>query len=319
MVGEFEFIDNLRSKYGLKMIGDDCAVLPKDARTDLLLTADMLVENVDFRLEWIPPELLGHKALAISLSDIAAMGGQPVWAMLSIGIPKSLWKGDFADRFYEGWFKLAKEIRVDLVGGDVSRSPDRLVIDSIVGGEIGKGTAILRSSAKIGDLIVVTGDLGGAAAGLQLLQTARFDETKGDDWQKILSLKHLKPTPQLATATYLHSNDLATSMIDISDGLSSDLGHICKGSSVGATIYAESIPLNPYLTHIAPSMDHQLDLALNGGEDFELLFTADPKKISQLDDREFSVIGEVTETIGIIKLMRAGNASVLAPKGYRHF
>ena len=142
MVSEFQFIENIKSRYSLDKIGDDCAVLPKDADTDLLLTADMLVEDIDFRLDWTTPEFLGHKALAVSLSDIAAMGGTPRWAMLSIAIAENLWKTDFLERFYAGWHMLADEFDVELVGGDVSRSPDKLVIDSIVGGEVTRGTGI---------------------------------------------------------------------------------------------------------------------------------------------------------------------------------
>src|SRR5437667_3428878 len=155
MVSEFEFIDEIRSKYSLDKIGDDCAVLPNDAETDLLLTADMLIEDIDFRLEWTTPEFLAHKALSVSLSDIAAMGGKPVWTILSLGVPESIWNTDFIDKFYEGWFGLANEIGVELVGGDISRSPVGLVIDSIAGGTVAKGKAIMRSGAQPGDAIYV--------------------------------------------------------------------------------------------------------------------------------------------------------------------
>src|SRR5207247_10573883 len=139
---------------------------------DLLVTADMLVEEIDFRLELTRPEALGHKALAVSLSDIAAMGGRPVWSMLTIGIPERLWKTDFVKGFYEGWNSLAAKFDVELIGGDISRSPDKFVVDSIVGGETPKGSAVLRSGAKAGDGIFVSGKLGGAAGGLILLEKA---------------------------------------------------------------------------------------------------------------------------------------------------
>src|SRR5688500_12282850 len=125
MVNEFEFIQNIKSKFRLKHVGDDCAVLPKDDSIDSLLTADLLIEDIDFRLEWTTPEFLGHKALAVSLSDIAAMGGSPKWSMLSLGVSEKLWKSDFLDRFYNGWFELAAQYDVELVGGDISRSPDK--------------------------------------------------------------------------------------------------------------------------------------------------------------------------------------------------
>jgi thiamine-monophosphate kinase len=178
-MNEFEFIEKLKNKFptfrnpqssSLVGIGDDCAVLPKDSKTDLVITADLLVEDIDFRLSWSKPEFIGHKALAVSLSDVAAMGAKPAWAMLSIGVPASIWKTDFVEKFYDGWFRLAEKFQVELIGGDVSKTPDKIVIDSIVAGGVKKNKAILRSGAKVGDLIFVTGNLGGAAAGLKLLE-----------------------------------------------------------------------------------------------------------------------------------------------------
>ena len=132
MKGEFDFIHSLKLKYRLGHIGDDCAVLPNNDQTDLVITSDMLVEDIDFRLDWTTPEFLGHKALAVSLSDIAAMGATPKWAMLSIGIPETLWKTDFLDRFYTGLHDLASQHGVEIIGGDISRVPDKLVVDSTV-------------------------------------------------------------------------------------------------------------------------------------------------------------------------------------------
>lgn len=318
MVSEFEFIDRIKSKYALHRIGDDCAVLPKDAETDLLITADMLVEDIDFRLDWTTPEFLGHKALAVSLSDIAAMGGMPIWAMLTIGIPEDLWKTDFIDRFYSGWFALAAEFDVELVGGDVSKVPDKFVIDSIVGGECPKGKAILRSTAKPGDTICVTGTLGGAAGGLRLLEKGvRFDDSLPVK-QRDLVLKQLQPLPPLSIANSLSILDIVTSMIDVSDGLSSDLGHICSASGVGASIYQNSLPIEPTLAANFPS-EECLNLTINGGEDLGLLFTASKKHISLLTPLPVRCIGEITANVGIIELIQEGKTTTLAPKGYRHF
>src|SRR5262249_33585904 len=150
MISEFKFIQNIKKKYSLDKVGDDCAVLPKDDKTDMVITADMLVEDIDFRLGWVSPGDVGHKSLAVSLSDIAAMGGIPKWAMLSIAVPTDQWESSFLDRFYEGWHGLAKRFSIVLIGGDISRSPDKIVIDSIVGGEVPRGKAILRSGAKPG-------------------------------------------------------------------------------------------------------------------------------------------------------------------------
>lgn len=327
MVSEFQFIDNIKSKYGLDKIGDDCAVLPKDAETDLLLTADMLVEDIDFRLDWTTPEFLGHKALAVSLSDIAAMGGTPVWSMLSIGVPKKIWKTDFIDRFYAGWHSHAKRSRVELVGGDVSRSPDKLVIDSIVGGEVAKGKAILRSGAIEGDAIIVTDHVGGAAGGLRLLENGRRYGPDLPSWEDVLLSIHLKPWPQTGTGIYLQQQEIVHSMIDVSDGLAADLQHNCRASNVGAKLYADKIPINLNLHNLCNSFDDQLELALNGGEDFQLLFTLPKDKIPELsanmiggnDYGLFSVIGEVTTNVGLIELIDGDKSTILEPKGYRHF
>lgn len=318
MVSEFEFIDRIKSKYDLHRIGDDCAVLPKDAETDLLVTADMLVEDIDFRLDWTTPELLGHKALAVSLSDIAAMGGTPKWAMLTIGIPQHLWNTDFIDRFYAGWFALATEFDVELVGGDLSKVPDKLVIDSIVGGECAKGKAVLRSTAKPGDAIFVTGTLGGAAGGLRLLENGTYFNDSLPLEQRDLILKQLQPRPQLTLSNSLITLGIATSLIDVSDGLSSDVAHICAASGVGASVDQSRLPIEPYLASNFTA-DECLDMAINGGEDLGLLFTVDEKNISLLDSMPVTRIGSITPNAGIIELKFDSKTTILEPKGYRHF
>src|SRR5687768_188077 len=271
MRSEFEFIRNIKEKYGLKRVGDDCAVLPKDSKTDLVVTADMLVEDVDFRLAWTTPELLGHKALAVSLSDIAAMGATPKWALLSIGVPESIWKGDFVDRFYHGWFEIAATHKVELIGGDVSRTPDKVVIDSVAAGEVATGRAVMRSGAKAGDSIFVTGSLGGAAAGLDLLEAGTlYSKVRGKKGR--LLERQLRPTPRIEIGKYLSSRSLASSMIDVSDGLGSDLYHMCHASGVGAIINLDDIPLDENLNQL--TVVDRRAFAIGGGEDFELLFTS---------------------------------------------
>lgn len=323
MKSEFAFIDKLRRRTNRTKIGDDCAVIPKDSKTDLVITTDLLVEDVDFRLDWAIPEFLGHKTLAVSLSDIAAMGANPVWSMLSIGVPEPIWRTDFIEKFYDGYLRLAKKFNVELIGGDVSKTPDKIVIDSIAAGEVEKGKAILRSGASVGDLIFVSGSLGGAAAGLKLLENgARYNlETKTQ--QQNLLLKQLQPNPQISAGKFLSNNGLATSMIDLSDGLSSDLAHICRESKVGAQIFADKIPFHENLNSVAKTFDEKLDLALNGGEDFELLFTVNPKKIfeyeNELKKRRFCHIGEITANVEIIELIFDEKSALLQPKGFRHF
>jgi thiamine-monophosphate kinase len=331
-MNEFEFIEKLKNKssaFGKSLslsrtgIGDDCAVLPKDSKTDLVITADLLVEDIDFRLSWSKPDFIGHKALAVSLSDVAAMGAKPVWAMISIGVPAGVWKSDFIEKFYDGWFRLAEQFQVELIGGDVSKTPDKIVIDSIVAGEVKKNKAILRSGAKVGDLIFVTGNLGGAAAGLQLLEHKLSYDLTDKIWQKNFLLKQLQPLPKVSEGIFLREKNLATAMIDLSDGLSSDLAHLCRASCVGAKIYANKIPFHKNLHSAAKSLDEIMYLSLDGGEDFELLFTVNPKKKSQLENElknhNFSHIGEVTANAEIIELSIDNKIQVLQPKGFRHF
>ncbi|MGQ0543026.1 MAG: thiamine-phosphate kinase [Blastocatellia bacterium] len=318
MRSEFDFIHNIKKKYSLNLIGDDCAVLPKDDKTDMVITADMLVEDIDFRLEWTTPELLGAKTLAVSLSDIAAMGAEPEWAMLSIGIPANIWNDDFVDRFYEGWFTLAKHHKVELVGGDISRTPDKIVIDCIVAGEVSKGKAILRSGASPGDSIFVTGALGGAAGGLMLLESG-FRYAEVDESRKKLITRQLRPTPQIAAGKYLAANDIATAMIDISDGLASDLQHLCEASGVGALIDLESIPRDPNLSAISATDDVLIGLATGGGEDFELLFTSQEKSISDPEIPEIHRIGEITTGARKVIVNGFGFEGCWPRKGWRHF
>jgi thiamine-monophosphate kinase len=315
MRSEFEFINDIKSRHNLSKVGDDCAVLPKNGKTDLLITSDMLVEGVDFRLDWSTPEQVGHKALAISLSDIAAMGGTPTYAMLSIAVVESLWKGDFLDRFYTGWHALGSKFGVELIGGDVSKSSGPLTIDSTILGEISTGRAVLRSGAKVGDGIFVTGTLGGAASGLKLL----LDQAENASSEsKILVKKQLEPSPQVEIANLLQQDSLVASMIDLSDGLSSDLMHVCRASGVGAEIIAETLPIEPALASFF-SPEECLDMALTGGEDFQLLFTGDAKKISAAKIEQITRIGTVTADVGIIELIAGETRVRIEPRGYRHF
>jgi thiamine-monophosphate kinase len=308
MRSEFEFINHIKNKYRLSHVGDDCAILPKDATTDLLISADLLVEDVDFQLEWTTPEQLGHKALAVSLSDIAAMGGMPANAMLSLGLPESLWRTNFLDGFYEGWHGLARRYSIELVGGDISRSSS-LVIDSVVLGEASTGTAIRRSTAHPGDAVFVSGALGGAAGGLALLRDGKKSGP--------LTQRQLTPLPQLIIGKLLRDKTIATSCIDISDGLSSDLKHICDGSGVGAVLDVQLIPVDTNLSHHF-SCDQSLQFALHGGEDYELLFTVPEDNMEELSDIDATRIGTITTERGI-RLIADGEEKPIDAGGFTHF
>ena len=326
MRSEFDFIRSIRRRFNVPKIGDDCAVLPMDAQRDLVITSDLLVEDVDFRRGWVVPEFLGHKALAVSLSDVAAMGAKPLWAMLSIGVPLEIWKTDFVDRFYDGWFVLAERFGVNLVGGDVSKTPDFIVIDSIAAGECATGRAILRSSARPGDLIFVSGELGGAAFGLKMLEIGeRFEDTVESSAKRNLLLRSLSPTPRTEIGQLLGTERVAAAMIDLSDGLAGDLGHICRQSGVGAKIFVEKIPVDRNLAEAAPADAEILNLAIAGGEDFELLFTvrpADAERIRELSlngSVNLSHIGEITSSAGKIEVVSADGSSTEAPQSFIHF
>ena len=319
MRSEFDFIHHIKKKYGLSHIGDDCAVLPKDDQNDMVLTADMLVEDVDFRLDWTTPKLLGQKALAVSLSDVAAMGAEPKWAMISIAIPEDVWKSSFLDEFYEGWHLLASKFSVALVGGDISRTPAKIVIDSTVWGEVPRGRAVLRSGAKPGHGIYVTGELGGAAAGLRLLEEGfRFPELNTARYDALL-LRQLNPFPHAKTGAEIRSRFSPSAMIDLSDGLSSDLAHICRASGVGAVIDAGKIPVHRKLKRIFRQPDEQLGMALNGGEDFELLFTVGDEKTSEAKTNGITRIGTITANAEKIELIVDGKSRGLKAKGFQHF
>ncbi|HVF86002.1 MAG TPA: thiamine-phosphate kinase [Pyrinomonadaceae bacterium] len=320
----------------LKGIGDDAAVMRASAAHDILITADFLVEDIDFRRDWVSPRLLGHKALAVSLSDVAAMGARPRWALLSIGVPRDVWQSRFLDGFYEGFFALADEYEVTLIGGDVSRTPEKIVVDSIVLGEARRKRTVFRSGAQIGDRIYVTGALGGAAAGLRLLESGarlskNFARKPRLNATERLMLRQLRPDARVAWGRLLSEEKLATAMIDLSDGLSSDVAHLCRASSVGATIEAARIPVDPLIesadaTIFGDSSDDSPDslaLSLHGGEDYELLFTVNPRKAArvpgEVDGVPATYIGDVTEKAGRVHLVEGKRRLVLMPSGFNHF
>lgn len=313
---EFEFIQNIKEKFGLDKVGDDCAILTIDKNNRCVVTTDMLIEDIDFRLDWTTPEFLGHKALAVSLSDVAAMGAEPKWAMLSLGVPEKLWKGDFLGRLYEGWHELAQKFDVEMIGGDISRSPDRLVLDSIAGGVTDSQKPIQRSTARPGDTIFVSGTLGGAAGGLKLLERGELiDKTRSPSLNALI-LKQLAPNPKVELAVALRSRGLVSAMIDISDGFSSDLNHLCTASGVGAII--DSLPIDKTLLGHFPMVE-VVEMALNGGEDFEILFTVPPEKVSEVKTFPVYAVGITTADPGVIELVTDGRKQIIEPMGFHHF
>ena len=310
-------------------IGDDAAVFRSTAGKDTVITADLLVEDIDFRRTTTPPYLLGHKALAVSLSDIAAMGARPLWSMISIGVPEDVWQTDFVERLYDGVLDLANRYGVQLIGGDTSRTAENIVIDSIVTGEANAGMSVLRTGASAGDQIFVTGSLGAPAAGLRLIERGAHlaEQNLGDeDSQKLdhILLRQLRPEPRVGWGIVLGEERLATSMIDLSDGLSSDLNHLCTASGVGALIDSSLLPIDERVTELCGrrALD-PLQLALHGGEDFELLFTVKPGDVPRLPRRVDGVgikcIGTIRSASDGVKISEGPRTWELKPGGWKHF
>ena len=293
-IGEFGLIERFQKKIKInssvvKGSGDDCAVLKLNKTSFQLFTCDMIVEGVDF-FKTADFRLVGRKALAISISDIAACGGIPKHAVVALGLP-----GDMPvhqiDRLSQGLFNLARKFNINIVGGDISAS-SKLIIDVSMLGVVEKNKLCLRQGAKAGDIIMVTGEFGGAIKG-----------------------KHLKFTPRLKEAQFLVNNFKINAMIDVSDGLVQDLGHILERSCVGAVLYESLIPLS--------KQARGTEEALCSGEEFELLFTASrdqASKIIKSAKYRFKVIGEIMpESFGLRLINYKNRYSKLKLRGYRHF
>ena len=310
----------LRSSALITGIGDDCAVLRIPRGHELLVTTDFSLEGVHFRREWHPATSVGHRCLTRGLSDIAAMGGQPLAAFLSLALPSDL-DQSWADEFLKGLLALARRHKVPLAGGDIAQSPEGVLADITVLGSVPKGRAVLRSSARPGDLVYVTGSLGASAAVIEALyaglQLHRPDAPRLSRSDKVGTLDaHFYPQPQIAVGLYLRENRLATAMIDISDGLSTDLSHICEESRVGAVIDEAAIPLAK-LTSPQVKLRH----ALHGGDDYQLLFTTRakvriPKRIVGV---AITRIGEITRARKLIIQSADGSTRDLRPEGWQHF
>jgi thiamine-monophosphate kinase len=288
-------------------IGDDCAVLRLPPGSELLVTTDLCLENVHFRQPWHPAPVVGHRCLTRGLSDIAAMGGVPLACFLSLGLPKAL-PQSWVNGFLRGLLKLAKQFNIQLAGGDISASR-QITADIVVTGQVPAGKAMLRSGAHPSDRIYVTGSLGGSAAVLKQLFA-------GKSVKPTRPSVHFYPMPRLEVGVWLRKHGLATAMIDLSDGLSVDLAHICTESDVSAVISARNIPVGK---------DANLELALHGGEDYELLFTAPrrsrvPRLIAGITITEIGEIQNRTNYSTAIRILgENGTTRPLPQRGWEHF
>jgi thiamine-monophosphate kinase len=337
-LGELALLQQIRhraartTRGGLRLgIGDDCALLAPRTGEEWAVTTDLSIAGRHFRLDWHSPESVGHRALARGLSDLAAMGARPVAAFLSLGLPRPLTVAHgrqpaWVDRFFDGLLALAAAHKTPLAGGDLAESP-LAVADIVLVGAVPRARALLRSGARLGHMLYVTGTLGGAAAGLALLAelTGSLDHVQNQPdlprpprvpkKLEALLAPHLYPQPRLAQGLWLQRRGLASAALDLSDGLSTDLAHLCHESGVCAEVDSGALPLHPGAT---------LAQALHGGEDYELLFTA-PASVRL----PHSIAGVRITKIGRILKPRSGQPQItlltpqgpqpLQPHGWEHF
>ncbi|MBI3026902.1 thiamine-phosphate kinase [Candidatus Woesearchaeota archaeon] len=311
--GEFELIKKIKdktkasSKEVVVGIGDDAAVLKYDEFTYLLFTTDMLVENDHFSMRHSKPEQIGMKAVEQNVSDIAAMGGLPKHALISLALPDSI-DVRFVDGLYNGIHEKCRRYNISIVGGNISHSKE-IVVNIALIGFVEKKYLALRSGAKIGDLIFCSGDVGKSTAGLELLRNGLNGES---------TKKHLEPQCRLDLARKLVKVGIS-SMIDVSDGVAPEVKHICEESKVGAVIYADKIPIsNDTLTDSKKLNKNGIDFALYGGEDFELVFTANKNKLNEFKKYDVKVIGDIVDKKYGIKLIK-NNRKLDLKSGFDHF
>ncbi|MFZ0612372.1 MAG: thiamine-phosphate kinase [Desulfobacterales bacterium] len=328
-IGEFGFIERIsqgclvRPAGILRAIGDDAAVFRSEAELLNLVTTDLLIERIHFLRDAVDATSLGHKALAVNLSDIAAMGGTARNAFVSIAVPHDVTL-DFLDEFYLGMKSLAAEHEVNILGGDTTGSSVDLVINVVVTGTVAENEVLFRDGARVGDVIFSTGCLGDSRAGLHLVLNRIAADTA---YLKTLLDAHLRPKPFLREGRFLATRGGVHAAIDVSDGLSSDLAHIVRLSRVGARLYLDHLPLSPALQQFCRRQGiDPVEYALAGGEDYTLLFTADPSAADTLAREYFAAfgqslhrIGEITDSGKIEWIDGNGRSRIIVSTGWDHF
>lgn len=323
-IGEFGLIQRARRIFGrparpglVQGIGDDTAVVKTGHNKALLYTTDMLIEEVHFSLKYEGFFDIGWKALAVNISDIASMGATPTWGLISVGVPVGI-PVDNVDKLAHGVASLARKYRVGIIGGDTVKSPDRLVVNIALLGEAPVQDILYRHGARPGDALFVTNRVGEAAAGLEILRNSQRPAVGGQQNRKHLIQRYLRPDPRLKESVLIIKNKLASSMIDISDGLHISVKLLCQQSKVGAKIYLDKIPLNSQLA--TRNSQQALQWALAGGEDYELLFTVPKNRIRKaLSLFPSGWIGEITGDKAVKVLDQAGQEVVIRKTGYEHF
>lgn len=334
-IGEFGLIERLtkdfapQNKTTIKGVGDDCAVMDFGEK-QVVATTDMLLEGVHFDLTYVPLKHLGYKSAMVNISDVCAMNAKPTQMLVSLGV-SSRFGVEQLEEFYAGLYLACEKAGVDVVGGDTCASLNGLSISITCLGEVEKGKAVLRSGAKPNDLICVTGDLGAAYMGLQLLEREKkvFESQEDPDFQpdfagkEYIIERQLKPEACIDTVKFLkEKNVVPTAMMDVSDGLSSELMHICKESGVGCRVYENKIPIDYVTASMAEEFNMNLTtVALNGGEDYELLFTVPLSEYDKVKGLEgIHVIGHITDASDGARLVTRDGAEIeLKAQGWKAF
>lgn len=326
-IGEFGLIERIEKLVRSKKqtdpknlvvdIGDDAAAFDLDPDKHTVATTDVMIENVHFRTDWASFKDIGWKAIAVNVSDVAAMGAEPKFALVNLGIPR---KTDVksVDQLYRGMASAAETYGLRIAGGDTSASRSTLFLSVTVLGQVVKHKLVRRSGAQVGDVVVITSTLGAAHAGLRVFR-------KNLDPKKFpyVVRKHRTPKARLEESTALNKLFKIHSMIDISDGLASDLTHLCTQSEVGAVIDSKEIPMHRETVAVAQALkEDPISYATNGGEDYELLLTMYPKDYEvakRVLRRQIHGIGEITKEKKILLLDQKQNSIPLAPSGFNHF
>jgi thiamine-monophosphate kinase len=333
-LGEFALIDRLtddfprKNKSTVKGVGDDCAVLGT-GKKKTVVTTDMLVEGVHFDMMYTPLKHLGYKAVAISISDVAAMNAVPKQILVSIAV-SNRYSVEALEELYAGIRLCCERYDVDLVGGDTATSNTGLIINVTAIGEVDQERITYRSGAQLHDLICVSGDLGSAYAGLLILEREKVTYQANpnfkpdlDSYDYVLE-RFLKPEPRMDIVKWLAEKEVVpTSMIDVSDGLASELLHICKQSHCGCEVYEEHIPIDYQTSRVCSEMSQNMlpiSNALNGGEDYELLFTIQQSDYEKIKDgKEVHIIGHITEDGTPAVLVTPQNTTIqLVAQGWQH-
>lgn len=305
-------------------IGDDCAVLEATPGHRLVATTDLLIEDVHFRRRWARPADVGWKALAVNLSDVAAMGGWPRWALIALACPEDV-REDEVDAFFASLGALAAEHDVAVVGGDTASAPAGWIVNVTVLGELAR-PPLLRSTARPGDCLAVTGVLGRAAAGLALLEAGRVPGLAEPD-RVALAEAHLRPRPRVREGLWLSQAGGVTAMIDLSDGLATDLGHLAEESGVGARVALDQLPVDGATRAAAAALGRDaLAWATGGGEDYELLLAVAPEALERLrtgleaaTGTVLTPIGEVARAGAGVRYFGLGGREAAVEPGFQHF